>query len=126
MTTKKKVFLVEDDEVFTFLVENRIKQMTGVELSTFSLGQDCLERLPENPDVVFLDYSLPVMDGLQILKRIKSDQPETTVVMLSGLEWKQVIQECMDSGAEDFIQKDSTVAEQVHDKLIKLFGKEIE
>lgn len=122
MEDKKKVFLVEDDEIFAFLVQNRIQKMPGIDLETFSMGQDALDALGQNPDVVFLDYSLPVMDGLEVLRNIKSVNPNTRVIMLSGLEWQQVVDECMEAGAEDFIQKDSTVAQKVHDKLVELFG----
>ena len=125
MEDKKKVFIVEDDEIFTFLVENRLQKMVGIEAHTFTLGQEMLDRLGENPDVVFLDYSLPVMDGLEVLKRVKSTSPNTRVVMLSGLEWDQVVNECLDAGAEAFIQKDSKVAQKVHDKLIEMFGAEV-
>ncbi len=122
MEDKKKVFIVEDDEIFTFLVENRLQKMGGVEAHSFGLGQDMLDRLGENPDIIFLDYSLPIMDGLEVLKKVKAFNSETRVVMLSGLEWDQVVNECMEAGAEDFIQKDAKVAQKVHDKLIELFG----
>ncbi len=121
MEIKKKVFLVEDDEIFTFLVQTRLSTMSGVELEAFGMGQPMLDRLGEKPDVVFLDYSLPVMDGLEVLKNIKSTSPDTRVVMLSGLEWDQVINECLDAGAEAFIQKDSKVAQKVHEKLAEMF-----
>lgn len=122
MEDNKKVFLVEDDEIFAFLVQNRIQKMSGINLETFALGQDALDALDKNPDVVFLDYSLPVMDGLEVLKKIKERNPATRVIMLSGLEWQQVVDECLEAGAEDFIQKDSQVAQKVHDKLVELFG----
>ena len=125
MEDKKKVFIVEDDEIFTFLVENRLGKMAGIEAHTFTMGQDMLDRLGENPDVVFLDYSLPVMDGLAVLKAIKAASPDTRVVMLSGLEWDQVVNECLNAGAEAFIQKDSKVAQKVHDKLVEMFGAEV-
>ena len=121
MTDKKKVFLVEDDEIFAFLVETKLSQVDGVELATFGVGSEMLDRLGEAPDVVFLDYSLPVMDGLEVLRRTKEQSPTTRVVMLSGLEWDQVINECMAAGAEDFIQKDSKVAQKVHAKLLDMF-----
>ena len=116
-----KVFLVEDDEIFAFLVENKLSKVEGVDLSTFQLGQEAIDELGAKPDVVFLDYSLPVMNGLDVLKAIKESSPETQVVMLSGLEWQQVVDECMEAGAEDFIQKDSEVAQKVHTKLLELF-----
>lgn len=117
----KRVFLVEDDEIFAFLVENKLSKLAGVDLSTFQIGQDCIDELGSMPDVVFLDYSLPAMNGLEVLRLIKERSPETRVVMLSGLEWQQVVDECFQAGAEDFIQKDSAVANKVHGKLLDMF-----
>jgi CheY-like chemotaxis protein len=116
-----KVFLVEDDDIFAFLVETRLSKVLGVELSVFPIGQDCLDELHTHPDVIFLDYSLPVIDGLEVLRRIKAAYAEARVVMLSGLEWQQVVDECIQAGAEDFIQKDSTVAQKVYEKLKSMF-----
>jgi two-component system response regulator AtoC len=125
MENTKKVFLVEDDEIFTFLVQNRLEQMAGIELHTFQVGQDALQRLSEKPDVVFLDYSLPVMDGLDVLKNIKDDNDSIRVVMLSGMEHQKIVEECLEAGAEAFIQKDSKVAQKVHDKLVEMFGEAV-
>jgi DNA-binding NarL/FixJ family response regulator len=121
MSGSKRVFLVEDDEIFAFLVENKLSKIEGIDLSTFQMGQDCIDELDAKPDVVFLDYSLPVMNGLEVLRMIKDRSPSTRVVMLSGLEWQQVVDECMEAGAEDFIQKDSAVASKVHSKLLDMF-----
>ena len=121
MSGSKRVFLVEDDEIFAFLVENKLSKMEGIDLSTFQLGQDCIDELSAAPDVVFLDYSLPVMNGLEVLRLIKEQSPGTRVVMLSGLEWQQVVDECLEAGAEDFIQKDSAVASKVQGKLLSMF-----
>lgn len=125
MENTKKVFLVEDDEIFTFLVQNRLEQMAGIELHTFQVGQDALQRLSEKPDVVFLDYSLPVMDGLDVLKNIKDDNDSIRVVMLSGMEHQKIVEECLEAGAEAFIQKDSKVAQKVHDRLVEMFGEAV-
>lgn len=116
-----KVFLVEDDEIFAFLVQNKLGQVPNVELSVFGMGQDCLDALDQQPDVIFLDYSLPFMDGLEVLKKIKEAQPQMRVVMLSGMEWQTVVDECMQAGAEDFIQKDAQVANKVYGKLSQMF-----
>ncbi len=121
MSDAKRVFLVEDDEIFAFLVENKLNKIDGIDLTTFQFGQDCIDELHAKPDVVFLDYSLPVMNGLEVLRLIKDQSPSTRVVMLSGLEWQQVVDECMEAGAEDFIQKDSAVASKVHGKLVMMF-----
>jgi two-component system response regulator AtoC len=116
-----KVFLVEDDEIFAFLVQNKLNKVAGVSLQVFEMGQPCIDALDQNPHVIFLDYSLPFMDGLEVLKKVKEIQPDLRVVMLSGMEWQTVVDECMQAGAEDFIQKDAQVANKVYIKLTEMF-----
>lgn len=121
MTGKIKVFLVEDDDICAFLVENRLCRIPNLDLSVFPLGQDCIDQLDQGPDVIFLDYSLPATDGLEVLKQIKEVQPQSRVVMLSGLDWDQVMEQCREAGAEDFILKDAAMVQKVIDKLITMF-----
>lgn len=75
---KYKLFLVEDDEVFTFLLEKAIKK-TGLPgtIYTFINGLEALERLKqeyssEKDYVIFLDLNMPVMSGWQFLEALSS------------------------------------------------------
>jgi CheY-like chemotaxis protein len=71
----KRVFLIDDDEVFVFLTKKIIERAgVEVELTVFSNGQEGLERLTAIagdkdllPDVILLDLNMPVMDGWEFL-----------------------------------------------------------
>ncbi|WP_396636538.1 response regulator [Maribacter sp. R77961] len=84
-----KLFLVEDDEVFTFLLEKEIKK-TGLlgTIDTFINGLAALERLKkeyssEKDYVIFLDLNMPVMNGWEFLKEISTfANPDNCIVFI--------------------------------------------
>lgn len=57
------------------------------------------------PDILILDVSMPVMDGLTALPTIQQVSPDTRVVMLSGFGSAQMKRKAMDLGAVEFIEK---------------------
>jgi signal transduction histidine kinase/AmiR/NasT family two-component response regulator len=59
----------------------------------------------EHPDVVLLDLSMPVMDGLQALPHIRQVVPEATIIVLSGFGAAQMADRALDSGADGYLQK---------------------
>lgn len=72
-------------------------------------GKDLLEKIPElNPDVVTLDISMPVMDGVTALRKIMNDKP-LPVIMISALSDEENTFTCLEIGAVDFIPKTSGI-----------------
>lgn len=57
------------------------------------------------PDVVLLDISMPVMDGIEALPQILVASPETSVVMLSGFSVPEIKQRALDAGAVEYLDK---------------------
>ncbi len=57
------------------------------------------------PDLVTLDMVMPEMDGLEALKAIRTVNPEAHVVMVSAVNQKDKLRECIAAGASDFIVK---------------------
>jgi PAS domain S-box-containing protein len=70
-------------------------------------GEEALRRLAEEEayDLVFLDYSLPGRDGLEVLGEIQRDEGLPPVVMVTGLGDEQVAVEAMKGGAYDYVVK---------------------
>ena len=108
---QKTVFFVDDEKMILNLLEYTIKNHKDFEIKTFRSGEECLENLSLNPDLIILDHVFQsendvVMNGLETLKKIREMNREIPVVILSGQEDKDLHKKYLDSGANDFIQKD--------------------
>ncbi|HID01858.1 MAG TPA: response regulator [Desulfobacterales bacterium] len=100
-----KVLLVDDEEDFIESLSNRL-EVRGLTVSTSTRGKDALDLLHDQKfDVVVLDLSMPGMDGLEVLKKMKEESPETEIIMLSGHGTIQTSTEAIKLGAEDFLEK---------------------
>ena len=102
-----KIFIAEDDEVYTKLLAYKLSLNPSFEVKSFTTGKALIAALEENPSVITLDHFLPDMTGLDLLKIIKTRLPETQVILLSGQEEITVAVDYMQSGAYDYITKDA-------------------
>ncbi len=79
------------------------------EVESFTTGKECLKNLHRNPDVVTLDYRLPDMQGLEILKKIKAENDEIQVIVISEQDEIEVVVELLKFGAYDYIVKSKDI-----------------
>jgi len=108
-----KIFVVEDDPVYLKMVKYIVELNPDHVVETFENGTDCLNRLNENPAVVTLDYSLPDLEGEEVLKRILQHNPETKVIIVSSQESINTAVELLKHGAYDYITKDNETKDRL-------------
>ncbi len=78
----------------------------------------------ERPEVVTLDYSMPDMDGSEVLKKIKEVDPGIQVIIISGQEDIKTAINLIKNGAFDYIVKDDDAKDRLWNSLLHL--KEID
>ena len=110
---KTKLFLVDDDALFLKSLEIEFLSNPNFNVETFSSGENCIENLSRNPEIIILDYHLDGMtknaiNGIETLDRIKSNNPEIFVIMLSSQDKIEVAVKCMQHGASDYVVKSET------------------
>lgn len=110
---KTRIFLVDDDALLLKAMEIEFLNNTDFIVETYSTGEECLENLYKNPDIIVLDYQLDgiekrAMNGLQTLDRIKSFSTEIPVIMLSSQDKIEVAVKCMHHKAFDYVVKSET------------------
>ncbi|MBN2746649.1 MAG: sigma-54-dependent Fis family transcriptional regulator [Bacteroidales bacterium] len=111
---KTKIFVVEDDPMFSRLIAYHLTQNPDNEVITFNSGKDFLMALSSgNPDIVTLDYSLPDSSGLEILAKIQEYNPDLPVVIISGQENISTVVELLKHGARDYIVKDNEIKNRI-------------
>jgi len=109
-----KVMLVDDEIQF---VETLVKRLKKRKLNVTSAGngEEALSRLDENPaDVVLLDVKMPGMDGIDVLREIKSRHPLVEVIMLTGHANVEVAIQGMELGAFDYLMKPMDIDELLY------------
>lgn len=107
------VFLVDDDKMYLSSLKYDLNETFQLDIrtSTFTTGEECLKNMKSSPDIVVLDYYLnndehpDAMDGIQVLKRIKTKWQDTMVIMLSGQDRLQIASDCIANGAYEYVTK---------------------
>lgn len=125
MTDKKKIMIVEDDVFIRDIYQVKFSQ-EGFEVITAEDGIKALEMLKEvTPDIIMLDIIMPYMNGVEVLKKIKSDEKfkNIPVVMLTNISEKEKVDEGMDLGIVDYIIKSHFTPSEVLAKINSLLNK---
>ena len=108
------IMLVDDEVSFVEITAKRLARRNIKTIKAFS-AQEGLEKLKENQDldVIVLDIKMPVMDGVDALKEIKTLSPLVEVIMLTGHATIELAIDAMKLGAHDFLMKPVEIEELV-------------
>ncbi|MDY0390031.1 MAG: response regulator [Desulfobulbus oligotrophicus] len=106
-----KVLLVDDEKEFLETLSNRL-ELRGLKVSAVTSGEQAvIEAKEQEYDAIVVDLSMPGIDGLETLRRIKADNPGAEIIMLTGHGSIKSGVEAMKLGAADFLQKPVELSE---------------
>src|SRR5438552_2642691 len=113
MKDVKTIFVVDDDAMQSMMLKDYLGKYSYLNIHVFNSGEECLKNMNLNPQIIFLDYNFDkagpmAMNGIDILKEIKSVKPDVEVVMLSGQDKIEVAVETLKYGAFDYVVKSET------------------
>jgi DNA-binding NtrC family response regulator len=100
-----RIFIVEDDVFYANLLKKEIVKNEIGNVEVFQSGESFLDNLFKMPDIVLLDHNLDTMVGTDILKNIKSVNPNIHVILISAQEKLQVAVTSLKYGAYDYVEK---------------------
>ncbi len=100
-----KIFIVEDNLFYGMLLKTEIEKSVQGEIEMFQTGEMFLINLKRNPDIVILDYHLGTMNGVDLLKQIKTEYPKVRIILLSAQESMNVAVLSLKHGAYEYIEK---------------------
>jgi CheY-like chemotaxis protein len=122
-----RIAIVEDDPMFRHAVEYFLKKNPGNRVFSFASGEECLEHYHSlDPEILILDYKLNEtfeserMNGLDILRKIKSFKPETEIIFLSGQDSFEVATTAIKDGASEYIVKDDKALQKMLNEVNKM------
>ncbi len=102
-----RVFIIEDDPVFAKLIAHSLGKDDTYDVQIFDNGGSFMQALHQNPDIVSIDYSLPDMNGLDILQKVKSFNEDISTVIVSGQDKVDVVVDAYNQGASHYIIKNA-------------------
>jgi two-component system response regulator AtoC len=102
--TSATVLIVDDEELIRWSLRERLRT-DGYDIVEAGTGEAALTQFKEGVDLVLLDYRLPDMDGLSVLRQLKKLDPDILVILLTSLVSVEIAVEAMTLGAFHFANK---------------------
>lgn len=118
-----RIFIVEDDPFFANLIEFVLEQNPDNEVRKFETAQAVLDQLHLHPDVITVDYSLPDMNGRDLLAKVRARSPESRVVIISSQQDIGTALDMLKEGAYDYIVKDDDIKDRIWNTFRHLKGE---
>ena len=123
---KRKVFVVDDDEFFATMLHDHLSTNNSLNVKTFFTGEESLNHLHEDPELIILDYNLDMKDknaanGLTIIKEIRHRLEHTPVILLSSQTKYGIAASTIAEGANHYIIKDTDAFTKIDAILTDIF-----
>lgn len=115
-----KIFIVEDNDWYNRLLVHNLSLNPDFEIESYFNGKDCLAHLDRQPDVVTLDYRLPDMSGIEVLRKIRQENDRIQVILISEQDDIEVVVDLLKEGAYDYIVKSNDIKERLHNTLLNI------
>jgi len=121
---KADILLVDDEEQFLKVLSQRLEGR-GMKVDTSTTGEEALKKVEgKNFDAIILDLAMPGMSGLETLKRIRNENPDLQIIMLTGHGSIETGVEAIKEGAVDFLEKPANM-DQILKKISEAKHKRI-
>jgi two-component system, chemotaxis family, chemotaxis protein CheY len=102
---KYKLFVIEDNRTEGMLLQLALAEIEGLIVKTFPTGKSMLDKLYDVPDIAIVDLILPDMSGMELIKHIKTQSPNTRIVVVSAQRNIELIAELQAEGIYNYLVK---------------------
>lgn len=99
------IFIVEDSIIYKDLIVGHLRLNKFTNIKTFNSGEECLKEIHLNPDLIVLDYSFDGINGLEIMKKVRMENPDIDFIFISGQNDVEIAIKIMKLGAADYVIK---------------------
>ena len=109
LLVEKNILIVDDDSRNIFTLSSVLQEMGADTFSALNGEEACrlLEEESEEIDIILMDIMMPVMDGLDAIKKIKKDDryKHIPIIAITAKTMKEDKQRCFEAGANDYLAK---------------------
>jgi CheY-like chemotaxis protein len=123
--SKIKVLIVEDNDHARKLMRMILREMGVTQLFTAADGYEALRFLDDSDEeinCIVSDWNMPNMTGIQLLRQVRSVQPDLPFLMLTGRNTKEAVEEARDAKVTAYLAKPFS-PEQLERKIVALLRK---
>lgn len=120
-----KVLIIDDARVMRSIIANAIKEnlREDVEILEAADGQEAFDLLErQSPDIIFVDWNMPRMDGLEFTKKVRGAGRMLPLIMITSEAARYMVVEAVKAGVTDYIVK-PIVGRQLWEKIGIYFRK---
>ncbi|TFE02907.1 response regulator [Jeotgalibacillus salarius] len=101
-----KVLVVDDAKFMRLTLRNMLENSTFQVIGEAENGEEAVEKYRSlHPDLVTMDITMPVLDGISAAKEILKEDPKANIIMCSAMGQQKMVIEAIEAGAKDFIVK---------------------
>ena len=101
-----RILIVDDSRTSRKILRNILEEAGHSIVGEAMDGQDGISKYKDiRPDIITLDITMPVMDGLETLKNIKQEDPEAKVIMVTAAGQQNKMIDAIKLGASEFVTK---------------------
>jgi DNA-binding NtrC family response regulator len=115
------ICIVDDDPIWTNILKQTLKNAGLSNITTFNNGIDFIAEKSNSAKIIFLDYQMDKMDGLEVLQHIKLNNPNTEVVFCTSVEDLNIAISALSYGSKDFLLKSNINQAEVTSVLNQVF-----
>ena len=105
---QNRIFLITEDEEVNFFYLQTLLKKTSARILRAKNGQEAVEIISRNNhriDLILMDINMPVMDGYEATKKIKSSHPHIPIVAQTAYTFSVDREKCMKAGFNDYLAK---------------------
>jgi len=105
MTKNIKILAIDDNVDILFAISEICKMKNWTPITALNGVEGISKFIKNKPDLVLVDYHLPIMDGIQVVRRLRKISDSVPIVVLTVEESQQIADKFLDAGASDFALK---------------------